>query len=608
MKKALKKKELKRLLIIAGIGIVLILIGILSWQFYFSKIYIFHEQENIFLDEVKKYYEINPRRLPKELETREITLQDLYDDGKLEALYVPKTDKMCDTNSWVRVYHNENGEYEYYVYLKCGKYESKVDNEGPEIELEGEESVIVNVGEEYSDPGVKRVYDKEDGEIDVSQVDIDSSKLDTSKVGSYKITYRASDKLKNETTVTRTVNVVAKLYSVARNNTDASTFYRGIDANNYVQFSGMLWRIVKVNEDNSVKVVLDSNAGNVIWGKDNTSYQDSNVYKWLNEYFYNHLTNPEKYIVQDASWCSSKIDNYDNIPTECNGTAVTAPVGLLTMYEFQNTMLNGSSYAKSTAWLLDTYAEDISWYVFSSGSEPLTMDFSTSILGVKPVINLKDSLYVVKGDGTAENPYKLNDYSYGEENDPINSRLDGEFFNYSGYVFRKAGEDKDGNVKMVMAGIMRESGTANPLKVAYTTQDKKFNVNEEGNVGYTLNNDILLYINDKYLVKHDFEVPIYQVGKNYDELEKYSINAYMSLPASYELFSTDSSFYLSNANYLLVDYVGENVMFINPGNSIPFIMDQSIFQDNGVKAAIYLKGDVKISSGNGTVNNPYFIK
>ena len=184
MKKALKKKELKRLLIIAGIGIVLILIGILSWQFYFSKIYIFHEQENIFLDEVKKYYEINPRRLPKELETREITLQDLYDDGKLEALYVPKTDKMCDTNSWVRVYHNENGEYEYYVYLKCGKYESKVDNEGPEIELEGEESVIVNVGEEYSDPGVKRVYDKEDGEIDVSQVDIDSSKLDTSKVGS----------------------------------------------------------------------------------------------------------------------------------------------------------------------------------------------------------------------------------------------------------------------------------------------------------------------------------------------------------------------------------------------------------------------------------------
>ena len=225
MKKTLGKKEIKRLLIIAGVGLILILIGILSWQFYFSKIYMFHEQEQIFLEEVKKYYEINPRKLPKELETREITLQDLYDDGKLEALYVPKTDKMCDTNSWVRVYHNENGEYEYYVYLKCGKYESKVDNEGPEIELEGEDSIIVNVGEEFTDPGVKRVHDKVDGEIDISQVEIDLSKLDTSKVGSYKITYRVSDKLKNETTVTRTVNVVAKLYSVARNNTDASTLY-----------------------------------------------------------------------------------------------------------------------------------------------------------------------------------------------------------------------------------------------------------------------------------------------------------------------------------------------------------------------------------------------
>ena len=608
MKKTLGKKEIKRLLIIAGVGLILILIGILSWQFYFSKIYMFHEQEQIFLEEVKKYYEINPRKLPKELETREITLQDLYDDGKLEALYVPKTDKMCDTNSWVRVYHNENGEYEYYVYLKCGKYESKVDNEGPEIELEGEDSIIVNVGEEFTDPGVKRVHDKVDGEIDISQVEIDLSKLDTSKVGSYKITYRVSDKLKNETTVTRTVNVVAKLYSVARNNTDASTFYRGIDANNYVQFSGMLWRIVKVNEDNSVKVVLDSNAGNVIWGKEGVSYQDSNVYKWLNEYFYSHLTNPEKYIVQDASWCSSKIEDFNNIPVECNGTPVTAPVGLLTMYEFQNTIRDHHSYIGNTAWLLDSYATDRIWHIYGIADHSVLTENVTSLLGVKPVINLKDNLYVVRGEGTEENPYKLNDYNYGEENDSINSRLDGEYFNYSGYVFRKTGEDKDGNVKMVMAGIMDKTGTDEPLKVAYTVQDKKFNVNEEGNVGYILNNDILLYISDKYLVKHDFEVPIYEYNKDYDELESYSVNAYISLPMSYELFSSDSTSYRSNVNYLLVDYVGENVLFINPGNSIPFIMDQSVWEDNGVKAVIYLKGDVKISSGNGTANSPYFIK
>lgn len=608
MKKALEKKELKRLLIIAGIGVILILIGILSWQFYFSKIYIFHEQENIFLDEVKKYYEINPRRLPKELETREITLQDLYDDGKLEALYVPKTDKMCDTNSWVRVYHNEKGEYEYYVYLKCGKYESKVDSEGPEIELEGEESVIVNVGEEYVDPGVKRVYDKEDGEIDISQVQIDDSSLNTNEVGSYKITYRVSDKLKNETTVTRTVNVVAKLYTVARNNTDESTYYRGREANNYVQFSGMIWRIVKVNEDNSVKVVLDSNAGNVIWGKEGVSYQDSNVYKWLNEYFYSHLTNPEKYIVQDATWCSSKIESKENIPAECNGTPVTAPVGLLTMYEFQNTMANGYTYINNTTWLLDSFGTDTIWHTYISAYRSVATESRTSILGAKPVINLKDNLYVVRGDGTSEDPYKLNDYNYGKENDTINSRLDGEYFNYSGYVFRKSGVDKDGNVKMVMAGIMTRSGTDDALQIAYTTKDKKFNVNEEGNVGYILNNELLLYISDKYLVKHDFEVPIYEQDKNYDELETYTVNAYLSLPGSYEIFSTNSNFYRGDINYLLVDYVGEDVMFINPSNAMTFIMDQAIWENNGVKAVIYLKGDAKISSGNGTANSPYFIK
>ncbi len=77
-----------------------------------------------------------------------------------------------------------------------------VDETPPEIILSGETMVAVKVGEEYLEPSVTVVDDcdevvlEKDGEVDVNVV------------GTYEITYRATDTSSNTTEVTRTVNVI----------------------------------------------------------------------------------------------------------------------------------------------------------------------------------------------------------------------------------------------------------------------------------------------------------------------------------------------------------------------------------------------------------------
>jgi len=617
MSKKQKEKTMKRqkMITLLSIGILFIIVGVLSWKFFFSRYYQFQKQENMLLKGAKSYYDTYPRYLPKKGETREVTLQDLYDTSKIDTLYVPGSKKLCDTNSWVRIYQDEDGDYEYFVNLECNHFKSKIDRKGPEIELNGDKKLIIDYGTEYKDPGVKSVKDDKDGKIDIKNVTVDTSKVDTNSPGSYKVTYTVYDKLHNETKITREVQVVDKLYSFVTRNTDETNYYNGDTVNNFVQFSGMLWRIVNVNPDNSVKLVLANASSNVIFGVEE-KFTDSNVYHWLNDYFYPHLKNSEKYIVKDVSWCSNNtIYSIEDLPTECNGETFKSRIGLLSIKDL--ILSDGNtrgSYLNTNQvyWLLDRVNSEIINIADSTETKGFTSWSAKNYGAVRPVINLNTDIYITGGTGLLTDPYKLNDYEYAKENEEIKNRLDGEYFSYSGYLFRKIGTDKDGNVEMIMSSNMKNPETREEFWIEYADSitERKFDPSVPGNVGYTLNEEFLLHLSDKSIVKHEYDVPEIDVDLPFDQWKKTKVKAMLSLPTSYDLFSTHNALGdIDESNFLLLDYSPTNdITFVNPGNGLAFTMNQDVFGENTVKAVLYLKGNLKIASGKGILTNPYYIK
>lgn len=606
-------KKNKKVLIIGVLGIILLVIGLLSWEFYFSKYKIFHEYEKQFTEAVERYYNMNKQYLPGKQETREMTLQDLYDGNHIGDLYVPKTKTLCDSNSWVRVYQNEKGEYEYTTYLKCGKFESDVDHIGPEITLNGETEMIISLGSEYQEPGVSKVYDQVDGDLNIEDVLVDSSNVNTSKIGTYSVTYTIRDKAYNKTVVTRKVTVARNLTEVVQQETDETNYYKGTDPNNYLLFSGMLWRIVGVDSEGNVKIVTQNNIANLSYGKEGEMFDDSNIKTWLNDYFYSYI-HDTSYVKEDSVWCVDSIDNAASASSNCTSFSQPSPVGLLTLYDYNATRQGNDTYLNSITeyWLMNRKDSRFAYIHLMFQDGTVTTNESTSLSGLRPALVLKNDLYILSGNGSLQNPYRLDDYQPGKENDLLNTRLIGEHVSYFGMSFRIADIDDDGYVKLISTGYLQNNTTNNYIYSSYDNENniRKFNPEEEGNIGYRLNHEHLDYMDDSLMVVHEYTLPTYDSNKKYSEFETSTFKSKVSIPASYEMFSATNEQMTGQANYWLLDYIDGNQAFmINSANGKTFtINSNSLYVSNGFKIVFYVDKNVKIKSGNGTSVNPYVIK
>lgn len=604
-----KNKNTKKSLIILGISIGLLLITYLLWNLVFSKYYIFKNQEEIFLEAAKKYYEYRPELLPNKGETREITLEKMFLEDRVESLYIPKTDTLCDTSSWVKVYKNDNNEYTYYTYLKCGKYESNIDHEGPVITLNGDNQIIINYGTEYKDPGIKSVVDNTDGKIDIAKVEVDSSKVNVNKVGKYQVTYKIKDRLNNQTKVTRTVIVAKNLTEIAKQATDETNYYKGQMDNNYVQFSGMLWRIINVNEDGSIKLISEDIVSNLRYTGD--KYKDSNIDLWLNKVFLPSITS-SKYLV-DTTYCVNGIPSIYDLSNICSET-VKAKVGILSLDEYNKTLVDGYSpinYKNNTYIILANKVDGKTLTV--DQFRQLSIMDDEKIPPIKPVITIKSNIYITSGAGSKTDPYKLEDYTYAKEHDKINTRIIGEYFNYSGMTFRITGIDNKNNVKAIMATPFMNSSTTSPLEVSITgLEHYSFNVKDENNPGYILNNVLIDYIDENNLISSEYKIITNTKNITYNKFKTEKVTVKLMLASTTDLFSglnvnLDDS---TKKIQLFADRtdVEDTLIMLNVLNGVGYQLPIISYSEYSAKALTVFNGNLKIKSGRGTYNNPYILK
>ncbi len=284
----------------------------------------------------------------------------------------------------------------------------------------------------------------EDGSEKIYNVNV-TRKNPVESVSIFKKEYEVIDAEPTLTTSSNNTSDASGLYKSTDTNSGKPTYYfRGNVGNNYVSFAGQTWRIVRVNEDGTVRIIMqDGIAGN-------TNIEFNANY---NNYTYMYYTNNSNAKTTLENWyqrnIGSKVDlaskvvsgNYyceqakvssgyslgnvtvittdKYIPdfkctTDQNGYGiVNASVGLLSYDEVvyaggywkQNNdyylNINRFFCTMSPAGIVGSTASV--WFVESRGS--LNHNYVRGTFALRPVIILTTDTQISSGDGTKENPF-----------------------------------------------------------------------------------------------------------------------------------------------------------------------------------------------------------
>jgi hypothetical protein len=223
-------------------------------------------------------------------------------------------------------------------------------------------------------------------------------------------------------------------------------YFRGNPTNNYIKFANKIWRIIRVNEDGTVKIMLnDAVSGDIFnsstYGFDKMYYSNSNLKNIVNSWYNTNITgtNASK-VVTGNYFCeaaklmyfSGSVGNF-SVPvkenytpnfecaTDGNGKGlVTASVGLITYdeiafaggwyYDFSLSYpyyLNNANLADRARWTMSPAGNNsdssyaLAFIIYNGGAWHTAVSSGSLI---SPVVNLKGDI-AITGSGTSSDPY-----------------------------------------------------------------------------------------------------------------------------------------------------------------------------------------------------------
>ncbi len=423
------------------------------------------------------------------------------------------------------------------------------------------------------------------------------------------------------------------------------TFITGTDPNNYIWYSGKLWRAVSIDpDDNSVKLVTQWNISAVPYTPLNqAAFEGSYMEQWLNDTsvdgFLGNLRNYENFIKMDSVWnATTTTQNFGSITELPETILVTDAVGLLNIYEYQVSS-SGTDYSNGYLnngliwWTLTPFNGRYIHYVRGDGFSPGAVE-STNAYGVRPSINLKSSARITSGDGTENNPYRLEGDNDTDLNGTLlNTRYSGEYIQFGtgeNTLYRIVSHETNGLTKITSAEPLKSSGTF--ITSAFGSSSSEVNYSSSNTIGSFLNGDYLTsYVGDNYssMIEPSTTWYLGTVGSGTSyRLAKYSsitgndlttstTDAQVGLLRLGELmvgqFERDAvkggstSTKLTTFYWTLTPYSTYYVRNVQ-SNGIPSEQySGSPTQSLAVRPAMNLKSSVIITGGDGTKNNPFTI-
>ena len=586
---------------------IIIVIMILLFYFILLKPYLnFKSNERALRNAGVRFFELNDDKLPTGKRVSTVTLQELAASKYVESdFYEPFSKKLCSiTKSWVKV-KKEGSNYKYYTYLDCGVVSSTgVDHTGPVVTLKDKENITVDRYSDFTDPGIESVIDDTDGKIDTNKVSV-KGKVDTDVSNTYEIVYTVSDSLNNTTKVIRKVNVVERIRDTIKKATNDTGYYKG-DPNNYIYFGANLYRVVGLDNNNNIKIISDTNVGNV-----NYSALD----KYLKKY-YNALPTESKKLIVGAKYCNGKLKDIHS--TECESYSNETKYSVPSIVDVNKSLDNNVTFMLNNVanWSNNIVDNNNSYAIrlyFNDSNERAYKTENEENYGVRPVITIDGATLIKGGDGTKNNPYTLkDDVGNAKPNTKVNDRYAGEYISIDNHLWRISETLKDGTTKIIYDGVVYSNG--NPVRDSSLEPIVKYEYNpkQKGNVGYFANNKLSEFISTEYFVKHTITVPIYKDKSQYGKqisTKKYDVK--LSIPSIYDFYNVDNGNNYNGDAYFLMDSYTEPYVISQVTElqtiATAFNKEMSMEFGNGFRPVAYLTEKAYISYGSGTVDDPYQI-
>lgn len=340
--------------------------------------------------------------------------------------------------------------------------------------------------------------------------------------------------------------------TIIENNIDNNNFksknkeyyFEGKDINNYIKYSNLNWRIIRINSDNTITAILENSITSLA---DNTSnFEKSMINYWLNnqneEYtgiLENSLNKTDDYLTY-TNTCNDILVDTNNIT--CKEKTQDILITIPSINDYISTggesgFMNNNEYY----YLINSDNNNNLLYVDKEGQ--VNISDKSDILGIKPVITFKNTIKLISGNGSIDDPYIIEE----------KNGLFGSYVKLGNDIWRIYSIDDD-NVKLSLDTYLTINNEE--VKYKYSTTGYYHNDTKSGSLAYYLKNTYIPTLPYSKIIKEtSYSNGIYSNNTNFDykEVLKTTIDTKMTVLSIGNIFLNPI-----NTNYYVSTGISEN--------------------------------------------------
>ena len=372
--------------------------------------------------------------------------------------------------------------------------------------------------------------------------------------------------------------------------------YLGEVDDNYLEYSGILYRIIGIDKEKNIKVISDKSVTMMYSGLEK-GYDKSYVNKWLNYdkdvsgsgVYENNIKESVNYL-SSTYYCEDIIDDIKNIT--CDKNTTNYKITLLSLYDYYKAGGKSSFLNNGETFYLGTLNKDNHNYYITSDGEVSINEISTRTYAVRPVITIISSSVLLSGKGTKDDPYKILEIKPSTlEDTTINT-----YVSFSNQVFKVIDNSTDAT-KVALNGVIKENDI--DVVKSFGGKNNKYS-NSKNTVGYYLNNTYLKTLDSKNIIKSNWYIGALSLDNlDYSNEKNTKINLSVGMLSLGDMFVGDIN------NVLTLSRGIESDQIINVINKEGNFYGDFITSKYNVRPALYLNNELKITGGNGTFDAPY---